>query len=33
LLTADPEILDNPKNARVIEKISYLTAREITGDS
>ena len=33
LLSADPRILDNPDNAKIIEKLNYLTAREITGDS
>ena len=32
LMSADPRILDNPWDARVIEKLDYLIAREITGD-
>jgi len=33
LLSADPRILDNPKSAKILKKVNYLTAREITGDS
>jgi len=33
LMSADPRILDNPKDAQIIKKLNYLTAREITGDS
>ena len=33
VLSADPRVLDNPESAQVIKKLSYLTAREITGDT
>ncbi|MDC0506232.1 ACT domain-containing protein [Candidatus Gracilibacteria bacterium] len=33
LMSADPRLLEDPKKARVIESLDYLTAREITGDS
>lgn len=33
LLSGDPRILDNPKDAVLIEKLDYLTAREITWDN
>lgn len=33
LLSADPRILDNPKNAKLIKNLNYLTAREITWDN
>jgi len=33
LMSADPRILDNKEDAIVLKKVSYLTAREITGDS
>jgi aspartokinase len=29
-MSADPRILDNPENAKIIKKLNYLTAREIT---
>jgi len=29
-MSADPSILYNPEDAQVLEKIDYLTAREIT---
>jgi aspartokinase/homoserine dehydrogenase 1 len=32
LMSADPRILDNPENAKIIKKLNYLTAREITWD-
>ena len=32
LLSADPRILENPKNAKLIPELDYLTAREITWD-
>lgn len=33
LLSADPKILDNPKEAKLIKNLNYLTAREITWDN
>jgi len=33
LMSADPSILYNPEDAQVLEKIDYLTAREITWDN
>lgn len=33
LLSWDPKILENPKNAKLIKKLNYLTAREITWDN
>ncbi len=32
LMSADPRVLDNPQDAKVIQYLDYLTAREITGD-
>jgi aspartokinase len=30
MLSADPRLLDNPSDAKLIEEIDYITAKEIT---